>query len=262
MSADASAILALLLYAAVAGVVIVIQARTTADNWRIWMLHVIARTYTPFMFRQRLSQPCPLPAAGPALLIGNHRSPVDPMLIFSTVGIRSDRYRIRAPEFLTATEYTEIGGAIGFICRTLGTIPVDRDGRDMESAKRALRRLQAGRIVGIFPEGRINTGPGLLPPIPGVGWLALKGGAPVYPVYVHDAPQAKGMVAPFITRTKARVIYGEPIDLSQFAKQRVTAELLAEVTSLLMDKLAETGGLKRPQLSIVADDSTEQRNSA
>jgi 1-acyl-sn-glycerol-3-phosphate acyltransferase len=254
MSADWYARACLLLYALVAAAVVTLQARRAVASWQLWVLHVISRIFTPLMFQQRLEGGCSLPALGGALVIGNHRSPTDPMLIFSGSPCKRDGFRIRPVEFLTAREYTEIGGFIGFVCRHMQSIPVERDGRDMDSAKRALRRLQHDHLVGIFPEGRINTGSGLLPGNPGVAWLALKGGKPVIPVFIHDAPQPGGMVRPFLTPCKVRVIYGEPVDLSRFAGQKVTPDLLNRVTDLLMQRLAETGGIQRAPLTVVPND--------
>jgi 1-acyl-sn-glycerol-3-phosphate acyltransferase len=185
------------------------------------------------------------------------------MVIFSGSPRKRDGYRIRPIEFLTAREYTEIGGFIGFVCRHMQAIPVERDGRDMDSAKKALRRLQADHLVGIFPEGRINRGSGLLPAIPGVAWLALKGGKPVIPVFVHGAPQSDSMVKPFCTLSRVGVIFGEPIDLSEFAGQRMTPDLLNRVTELLMQRVAETGRLQRAPLAVFPNDpSTTTRASA
>ena len=79
-------------------------------------------------------------------------------------------------------------------------IPVDRDGEDMEATKVALRRMRAGCTVGIFPEGRINFGPGLLPPNPGVAWLALKAGRPVIPA-LHPRCAAGGIARAWSPRS-------------------------------------------------------------
>jgi 1-acyl-sn-glycerol-3-phosphate acyltransferase len=126
-------------------------------------------------------------------------------------------------------------------------IPVDRDGRDMGPVKEALRRLRGGRLVGIFPEGRINDRCGaseLLAGNPGMAWLALHSRAPVCPVFIHDAPQGANMVAPFHTFARVRLVYGEPIDLSGFYGRRITQDLLQEVTGELMRRLAELGGAR------------------
>jgi 1-acyl-sn-glycerol-3-phosphate acyltransferase len=151
--------------------------------------------------------------------------------------------RIRVISFLVAREYYEVA-ATKWICKAVQSIPVGRDGRDMAPAREALRRLQAGELVALFPEGKINTGPSgapLLPGDTGVAWLALRAQVPVYPVYIHNAPGCANMIAPFITPTRVKVCFGDPIDLSAYRGRKNTREILQEVTDLLMAKLEETG---------------------
>lgn len=65
------------------------------------------------------------------------------------------------------------------------SIPVDRNGRDIGPTREAIRRLERGDLIGIFPEGGINMGEGLREANPGIAFLALKAGVPVIPVYIH-----------------------------------------------------------------------------
>lgn len=243
MSRETIALLVLAGYALLGLIPLWRSRRRCHDDWRVWFLHIVARFYTPLIFRQHIQADCPLPAAGPGLLVANHRSPLDPVLIFSASPLKRSGYRVRRPEFLTAAEYCNTGGPLDFITDSMGVIPVTRAGRDMGPVKEALRRLNEGRIVGIFPEGRINTGSGLLPAIPGVAWLALHSRAPVYLAYVHGAPQADTMVRTFYKFSRARVDFGEPVDLSAYYGRRINQELLQEVTDLLMKRLGELGGL-------------------
>jgi 1-acyl-sn-glycerol-3-phosphate acyltransferase len=243
MNRDAIAWLVLAGYAAVGLACLWRSRRRCPNDWRVWFLHIVARFYTPLIFRQHIQADCPLPADGPGLLIANHRSPLDPVLIYSASPLKRTGYRVRRPEFLTAAEYCNTGGLLDFITNSMGAIPVTREGRDMGPVKEALRRLKEGRIVGIFPEGRINTGAGLLPAIPGVAWLALHSRAPVYPAFIHGAPQADTMVQTFYKFSHARVDFGEPVDLSAYYGRRINQELLQEVTELLMTRLGAIGGL-------------------
>jgi 1-acyl-sn-glycerol-3-phosphate acyltransferase len=245
MSAEFAALATLTLYLAFAGTVVLRAARRCELDWRLWLLHDIARFYTPLVFRQRIRQRCPFPVEGGALIIVNHRSPVDPILVFSGSPLKCDAYQVRRLEFLTASEYCTLGGFPGFVTRTMRCIPVDRDGRDMGPVKEALRRLRAGRLVGVFPEGRINEvgeGRELLPGSPGVAWLALHSRLPVYPVFIHGAPQGTNMVEPFHRFSRVRLTYGRAVDLSAWYGRRITQELLQQVTGVIMQRLAELGG--------------------
>lgn len=246
MSPELAAQLTLALYLVAAAIAVTRSVRG-CDDWRLWALHIIARFYTPLMFRQRIRQRCPFPVHGAALIIVNHRSPVDPILVFSGSPLKREGHSVRRLEFLTATEYCNLGGFLSFVTRTMQVIPVDRDGRDMGPVKEALRRLREGRLVGIFPEGRINDGGDgseLLPGNPGMAWLALHSRAPVYPVFIHGAPQGENMIVPFHTFARVRLVYGDAVDLSAYYGRRITQELLQEVAGLLMRRLAELGGAR------------------
>lgn len=247
MESEVAAVLTLAVYFAVAVGLVVRNIRRCRDGWGVWLLYVTQRLYSGLIFRWRCNNgPCPLPADGGGLVVANHRSPVDPMMVWTNHHFRGDAGRsrdVRVIGFLTASEYCNIPG-MRWLVRTMQSIPVDRDGKDMAPTREALRRLKNGELVGIFPEGGINWESRLRAANPGVAFLALKAQVPVYPVFIHEAPQPKSsMVEPFISRSRVRVTYGKPIDLSVFHGKKKTPELLNEVTDLIMSRLAETGGV-------------------
>ncbi len=244
MSAESWAIVTLMAYALAAFAAVAFQSLQCQDGWKVWIIHAITRLHTSLICGQRILQKCPFPASGSGLVISNHRSPVDPFLLCSGSQEKRGGHCVRRVEFMTAREYVEMPGPVGIVCRVMACIPVERDGKDMGPAKETLRRLKAGHLVGIFPEGRINTGEGLLPANTGVAWLALRSKSPVLPAFIHDAPKGTTMANSFLTSGKARVSYGEPIDLSAYFDERPTPALLAEVTDLLMTKLGALGNVK------------------
>ena len=218
------------------------RALRCPQGWRLWLLYVADSLYCRLCFHWRASRRCPFLEERSAIIIANHRSPLDPLLIW--VGMNNRR----PLECLTAKEYFGIP-VLQFIFEATHAIPVERKGKDMAATREALRRLKVGHYLGVFPEGRINTGPGLLPGDTGIAWLALHSQAPVYPVFIHNAPQSDNMVSPFYTFTRVRISYGDAADLSACYGRRLTAELLQEVTDLLMQRLAALGGLEPQPVS-------------
>ncbi|MGQ0637570.1 MAG: lysophospholipid acyltransferase family protein [Planctomycetaceae bacterium] len=251
MSPDAIAGLTLASLLLLSLLLVVWHAVRSPAGWRLWVLYVIDALYCRLCFHWRANCACPFLEARPAILIANHRSPLDPILIW--VGVTNRR----PLEFLTAREYFRIRG-LKFIFDATKAIPVARDGKDMAATRTALRRLREGRILGMFPEGRINTNPGpeLLPADIGVAFLALHSQAPVYPVFIENAPRGTNMVNPFWHFTRVRIRYGDSIDLSSWYGRKLTPELLQEVTDLLMRRLAELGGV--PTAGCPAPDDGEQ----
>jgi 1-acyl-sn-glycerol-3-phosphate acyltransferase len=244
MSPDASAILALLVYAVVAVGVLAVQFRRSRMRFPTWFLYGVERLYMPFGYHWRANRRCPFPESGPAIIVANHRCGVDPLFIWMNNHLGWRKRRPRVIAFMTAREFSEIRG-LKWVCRAAECIPVERHGRDMRAAHEALERLKQGRMVGIFPEGGINTGEGLREGDTGIAWLALHAEVPVYPVYIHNAPQSDSMLRPFFTLSRVRLTYGDAIDLSVYSgRKRVTRGLLTEVTDLLMTRLAELGGVE------------------
>lgn len=250
MTADAIARCTLAGYGAALIVLVLWRALTSPAGWRRWLLYSIDALYCRLGFHWRSNRPCPFDRDGAAIIIANHRGAADPHMIW--VGLSS----MRALGFLTAKEYYDVPG-INFICRAMESIPTERSGRDMAATRAALRRLQEGKILGIFPEGRINLGSGLLPASLGVGWLALKSRAPVYPVFLQNAPSRDSMVATFYDFRPVTVLYGDPIDLSQWYDRGLSEEVVREATNHLMQSLGRLGGissspLPAPQISATA----------
>ena len=238
MNSELAAQLTLAAYMLVAFVIVWRQAVHCEHGFQVWMLYVVCRLYCISRFHCRANRRCPFPDDGPALIVANHRSPVDPMLLWMNHHLAGSRYRIRAINFLMAREFYEVR-SFWWMYRALRSIPVDREANESAPVRTAIRRLQAGELLGVFPEGRINTGDGLLQPGVGVAFLALKTRAPVYPVFIHNSPQGNGMVGSFLMCSRVRLTYGDPIDLSEYDGRRKSHELLEEVTGRLMSRLLE-----------------------
>lgn len=88
-----------------------------------------------------------LPQQGPAIIVANHISGLDPLLLISASN--------RPLRFLIAREeYQRFG--MQWLFRAAGCIPVDRDGRPEKSLRQALKALQQGEVIAIFPHGKIH----------------------------------------------------------------------------------------------------------
>ncbi len=149
----------------------------------------------------------PLPVQGAAILISNHTCGIDHMLLQASCR--------RLLGFMVAREYYE-HRLLYWICRHIGCIPVDRDGRDFAATRAALRALADGRVVPIFPEGKIipESGRVLGEMKPGAAYLALRARVPVYPAFIWGTPNTNEIFHSLARHSRARVIYGPPIELS------------------------------------------------
>ena len=115
-----------------------------------------------------------LPAKGPVVLVANHASYLDPIVL----GVASRR----PVDFMAKEELFKIFG-LGWLMRRLYAFPVKRTAFDRRAIRTALKALAAGRVVGIFPQGtRQKDGVGEA--FPGAALLALKSAAPIVPAAI------------------------------------------------------------------------------
>lgn len=117
-----------------------------------------------------------LPVTGGVLLASNHVSGLDPLLL-----VAATRRPLR---FMIATEqYHRFG--FEWLFRATGCIPVDRKGRPDRAFRHAVKALQEGEVVALFPHGRIHLDSETSALIkPGLGRLSALSGCPVIPVRI------------------------------------------------------------------------------
>jgi 1-acyl-sn-glycerol-3-phosphate acyltransferase len=197
----------------------------------------VARIYHQTIVRA----PQRLPRHGPAILICNHTSGLDPLLIQSVCP--------RLIVWMMAKEYYEIK-ALNWIFRMIEVIPVDRGGRDLAATRSALRALEAGRILGVFPEGRIETTRDLLPFQTGVALMAIKSDVPVYPAYLDGTQRNRSMWSAFFSRNRATLAFGPAVEFDRSATSKdmlqTATERMTDAVSSLKARVERADAGKRP----------------
>ena len=73
--------------------------------------------------------------------------------------------------------------------------------------------MDAGRVLGIFPEGRIAPPGELLPFQTGVALMALKKCVSVYPACLDGTQRGKSMIQAMLLPQAARIAFGRPLNL-------------------------------------------------
>ena len=180
-----------------------------------------------------VTETAPLPRTGPAILISNHTCNIDHFLLQVGSG--------RKLGFMIAREYYDTWAFRPF-CRLIGCIPVNRDGKDTTATRSALRALKEGRVLPIFPEGRIlqTSGREIGEGKPGVAFLATRADVPVIPAYIRGTPPSNHFLKSFFTPSHARVVYGPPIDPAEFVLPEghdAERAALAAITEKLMGSI-------------------------
>jgi len=126
-----------------------------------------------------------LPVSGGMMLVANHTSYWDPVVVICAFN--------RRVHFMAKSELFNIP-VVGYVMRISGAFPVRRDKSDRNAIRTAVRLLEDGHVVGVFPEGtRSHTGE-LLKPHLGAAMLAFKAGVPMLPVAVKGARGVFGKI--------------------------------------------------------------------
>jgi 1-acyl-sn-glycerol-3-phosphate acyltransferase len=163
---------------------------------------------------------------GPLIVVSNHTGAVDPLLI--QAGCRFHIRWMMASEMMTHK--------LDWLWHQQRTIPVDRDGKDAGPAREAIRHVQSGGIIGIFPEGRIVQPPEQIRPFyMGVGLIVARARARVLLVWISGTPRSPHTMDSLSTPSNARILYADLIDFHGERDGHV-------ITNTLRKRLAEISG--------------------
>ncbi|MBI4090363.1 MAG: 1-acyl-sn-glycerol-3-phosphate acyltransferase [Candidatus Kerfeldbacteria bacterium] len=175
------------------------------------MAYPIARwSFLPFvrLFTKHIEGTEHIPTDQPVVLTANHLGLFDPLFI-GAVYVSQTKKKLR---FLVNTR--------NFFWKTIGitlqhwtnTIPKHANRRD-EAIDRAVKAVQAGDSIGLFPEGQVNTSPTLLAGRSGAVRISLRSQAPLLPVGIAntDVPLATVIGRRFANRQEGITIrFGQP----------------------------------------------------
>lgn len=202
------------------------------------ILRLIARAIVRLRIEGDLAT---LPKEGPLIMAANHASSADPVLI----GAFLNQILGRPLNWLGKRELVEYP-LTGWAFRRAGIHPVDRDSADLEAFRAAMRILEAGHVLAVFPEGTRSRDGALQEVREGVGMLALRSGATVLPVAVIDSDLMwpRGRLLPRFGK-RVTVRYGKPfvvteeLERSAPAQKRDRRAMTEAATRLIMARIAE-----------------------
>lgn len=201
---------------------------------------VAAAFRTKFYFTDKSVQGRRLPPG--AVVIANHTSFYDPPTLCQT--FRCSRLHIVAGEVL----YRK--GAMRWLLKHTGSVPIDRDTIDMSSFRACCELLANGESVGVFPEGNLNRSGELLPFKSGVALMAIKAGVPVIPVWIADEYVYFKRRQRVLIDTPVRLNPdGEPLSAALLSREadRLYRRMLALRDSFPPEGAPDTGRLRNAQ---------------
>ncbi|MBQ3409230.1 MAG: 1-acyl-sn-glycerol-3-phosphate acyltransferase [Clostridia bacterium] len=162
-----------------------------------------------------------VPKYGAYIICANHINMLDALAVVCT-----NRRKVR---FICKKEMFS-KRILGWVLKTADTIPLDREKNDIESMKRTIKGLNNGDLLGIFPEGTRKGMEKNVKVKNGAAFFALKSRVKVIPLGIQ------GSFKPF---TKVKLVYGEPLDFSEYYGKEKEKETLDKVTDIIMDNIVK-----------------------
>jgi 1-acyl-sn-glycerol-3-phosphate acyltransferase len=179
----------------------------------LWKLaQCFCRIITTCCFDLRVVGSERVPRTGGVLLVANHQSYLDPVLI----GVRLPR----PLSYIAKSELFENHYADRLL-RWFNSFPVHQGSIDLHAVRETITRLRSGRALAIFPEGsRTNNGE-MLPLERGVALVVRRAKVPVIPVVIEGSYQAWPINRPLFRPSKIRILYGAPMQLSDLPEDQI-----------------------------------------
>jgi 1-acyl-sn-glycerol-3-phosphate acyltransferase len=185
-----------------------IETQPERRNWVWFSIQVVLRLLFAVWLCYRSRGHKEISHRGGMLLIINHQSFLDPLL----VGLPLSR-----PVSYLARDNLFRVPVIGWILRNTYVLPINRESASATALRAMIARLQSGFWVGIFPEGTRSPDGKLGEIKPGFLAMLRRANVPVCPVGIAGAHRALGRNAKFLHPAKVRVVFGEPIPAEEIA---------------------------------------------
>ncbi len=183
------------------------------------------------LFRYRFMGKANVPLSGPVLLVANHQSNLDPVLV-GMASPRQLKYLARQGLFFFP---------FSLWIRALGAVPIDRDRGALAGIRTTLKLLKENEAVLVFPEGSRTYDGRIQPMLPGFCLLARRSGATLVPVGIDGAFQALPRGAALPRLAEVSLVFGPPI-----TPARYDALSDAELTALVAEEI--TAAFRRTKL--------------
>ncbi len=163
-----------------------------------------------FWFRLQINGRENEPQQGGYILASNHCSAIDPMIVCQ--GIRR-----RQIHFMAKTELFQVP-VLKHVIRWLNAFPVSRGTGDTSAIDTAVKVIQDGDVLGLFPEGTRSKDGNMLRFKSGLALIAQRTGAPVLPTTITYCDPKKGF------RSRVVVNYGKLMTCEELGIHSTGAE--------------------------------------
>jgi 1-acyl-sn-glycerol-3-phosphate acyltransferase len=170
-----------------------------------------------------------LPAKGPYVVVANHASNADGFLMGTAIPLYT--------YFMVKKEAFE-NPVIGWFLRKVLCFPIDRERPDPAAIKWALKKMQEGYVLGLFPEGHRNPEGRVRKFKFGAIRLAIKQKVPIVPAYIANSHLYLPDGAWFPRPAHISVRFGTTIEVAALIEQGKTE---VEIQDMVYNAVCELG---------------------
>ena len=171
-----------------------------------------------------------VPNEGGALIVSNHVSLLDPVIVGSAVH--------REIHFMARSDVFKVP-ILGNVITAYNAFPVNRWAPDLGALRRTISLLKAGNSVLMFPEGTRSADGNLGKTNDGACFIAHRANVPTIPVYHSGVQKMLPRGSRRIRRAKLTVSFGEPIDFSEIAETEVKREMYQQMGVRMIDAITK-----------------------
>jgi 1-acyl-sn-glycerol-3-phosphate acyltransferase len=199
---------------------------------RSWFYHpgaALIGCVSRLLWRARLDGVEHLPRSGPFIVVANHCSNLDPLMMGWATGNQIGR----VVHFMAKIEMRG-WPVIGWLATQAGVYFVRRGERDRAAQRFSLETLAAGRPIAIFPEGTRSRDGRLKPGKPGTALIAMRSGAPIVPAGISGTHRIFPGRSRWPRPTRVLIRFGEPFTLDHVPSGRLDREALEAGTERIM----------------------------
>ena len=176
-----------------------------------------------FVFRVKVHGKENVPVEGPFLLIANHGSVFDPLVIQQHV--KPWVYWVAKRELFDLP-------VVGFVLRKIGVISFQREGLDVTALKNIITLVKSGDVIGIFPQGKRldHEDRDIVLPKSATAHLARRFKLPVVPVSIENGYH-------FFGKKRPHLYFGTPVDMASLPDDddQATIDLMRLIFATLGD---------------------------
>jgi 1-acyl-sn-glycerol-3-phosphate acyltransferase len=169
-----------------------------------------------------------VPRKGAVIFAANHVSLLDP----PAVNLAAPR----VPRTMAKSELFD--GRVAWLMRGLGAFPVRRGKPDRAAMRRALKVLEAGMVLSVFPEGTRSRDGELGIAGPGFSYLVHTSKVPVIPIFLQGNEQTLSPPHPKFRLVRGQVWFGEMLHFEEQWQQKATREALDTISERVMAAIA------------------------